>query len=260
MDIYFIMGGFVLLLIVTIIGIYSYNTLTNCKSRLDTTFNELDEVLIKRWNIIPNVIDSLRQSVDAEDPLAKELIELRNAQYDSLANDEKITANTRLTMDIDRVVLLTTTNMNVKNNQTLLICLQNIMSLATEIGKKRRYYNLAVAAYNKSVEGFPTNLAAKILKYNVEKVYEPDRDEKFEMPKEEPVEKPKKEAKPVKQEKPKEEVESLEELTPTPTQPVQPAPVQPAPAQPAAQTQTAPTAPPPPTELQEQIITLNPKE
>jgi LemA protein len=256
MNVYFIMGGFILLLIVTIIGIYSYNTLSNCKLRLDTTFNELDEVLIKRWNIIPNVIDSLRQSVGAEDALVKELMELRNALYDSLANDEKITANTRLTMDIDRVVLLTTSNVNVKNNQTLLICLQNIMSLATEIGKKRRYYNLAVVAYNKSVEGFPTKILAKILKYNVERVYEPDRDEKFEMPKEEPVVKPKKETKPVKQEKPKEEVESLEELAPPTSQPVQQENVQPQ----AAQTQAAQQVPPAPSELQEQIITLNPKE
>lgn len=254
MDIYFIMGGFVLVLIITIIGIYSHNTLSKCKSTLVSTFNDLDEVLIKRWNIIPNVIDSLRQSVGVEDPLLKELIDLRNAQYDSLSNEEKITANTRLTMDIDRVVVLTTTNPNVKNNQALLICLQNIVNLTQEIGRCRRHYNVAATSYNKKVEGFPTKILAKFLKYNTEKLFEVERDEKFVMPKEDHIkkEKIKKEKQPVKQEKPKEEIESLEELAPA-----APAQTQ-APAQATQQqTQAVPAAP---KELQEQVISLNPKE
>ena len=264
MDVYFIMGGFIIILIVTIIGIYSFNTLSNCKTRLISTFNNLDEVLLKRWNIIPNVIDSLRQSISAEDALLNELIDLRNAKYDSLSIEEKITANTRLTMDLDKVIVLTTTNVNVKNNQSLLICLQNIVNLTTDIGKNRRYYNLAAIAYNKKVESFPTKIVARILKYNTEKLFEIERDEKFEMPKEVPVkkEKVKKETKPVEQPKPKEEVESLEELAPTVQQPAPQAQVSPQPQQQAQiQQQTQPQAvPAAPKELQEQIITLNPKE
>ena len=103
MELYIIIGCVLLLIIYIFI---TYNGLVKLNNKVKEAFATMDVYLKKRWDLIPNIVETVKGYAKHEKDTLKEVIELRNLVYDSMSDDEKITTNNKINSDISKIMAL----------------------------------------------------------------------------------------------------------------------------------------------------------
>lgn len=155
-----------LLLIITFILvlvfflIFSYNSFISQRNRVDEAFSGIDVILKKRYDLIPNLVETVKGYASHEKETLAEIVNLRNQALNSTNNDQKMQLDSTLTQTVSKLFALAENYPDLKAN-TNFLSLQNELSLLeTDIERSKRYYNGTVREYNISVESFPKNLIA----------------------------------------------------------------------------------------------------
>ena len=84
----YIILGIVILIIVLIVAyvLGTYNSLVGLKNKVEEAFSTMDVYLKKRWDLIPNLVETVKGYAKHEKDTLREVIEMRNAPYDSMSN------------------------------------------------------------------------------------------------------------------------------------------------------------------------------
>ena len=167
--IYIILGIVALLLIYILIV---YNKLINLKNLVKEAFSTMDVYLIKRWELVPNLVEIVKGYSKHEKNTLEEVTKLRNKNYNEMDTSKKIDENIQLDKAISSINILEENYPDLKANNNYLDLSDKLVKLENEILKSRKYYNGTVKIYNNYVLMFPNNIIAKIFKYKEEKMFE----------------------------------------------------------------------------------------
>lgn len=172
---------YVALIIVVVILLYifiTYNNLVKLKNRVSEAFSTMDVYLKKRWDLVPNLVETVKGYTKHESDTLKSIVELRNKSYDSMSAGDKIKANEELTSGLSSLIALKEAYPDLKANENFINLSNDLTKIEEDIANSRKYYNGCVRLYNNKVEMFPSSIVAKMLGYKTLNMFEIKEEEK----------------------------------------------------------------------------------
>ena len=173
--IYLVIGVIALLVIYVLV---TYNGFIRIKNRVEEAFSTMDVYLKKRWDLIPNIVETVKGYAKHEKSTLSEVIKLRNGAYDDMSSDEKIKANQQLSKGITKIMALAEQYPDLKANENFKDLSAQLTQIEDEIANSRKYYNGTVREFNDKVQMFPSNVVAMIFGYKAKEMFEANEEER----------------------------------------------------------------------------------
>ena len=175
MWIYIAIAVVVLILIYVLV---TYNSLIKIKNKVEEAFSTMDVYLKKRWDLIPNIIETVKGYAKHENETLKEVINLRNTAYEKMNNNDKVELNNKLSQSINNLMALSESYPNLKANENFKDLSNQLAKVEEDIANSRKYYNGSVRIMNDKLQMFPSNIVGKILGFKVQKMFEASEKER----------------------------------------------------------------------------------
>lgn len=169
--------GLVLLIIIIILAIWvvaAYNGFIKMKNRIEEAFATMDVYLKKRWDLVPNLVNTVQAYAKHESSTFEKITSLRTRNYDAMSPNEKIEANQALGGALGTIVATAEAYPELKANENFMKLMGQLNEFEEDIANSRKYYNGCVRQMNTSVESFPSNIIANLFHFGKYKMYEVD--------------------------------------------------------------------------------------
>jgi LemA protein len=142
-----------------------YNRLVVDRNRVLTAWSDIDVQLKRRHDLIPKLVDAVRQYAEYESSTMQAITEIR-AQADTTNQVAAISeAEVRLGTGIRKLIAVAEAYPELKTNQSFLDLQTNLTGIENQIQYARRYYNGAVRNLNVRIESFPDMLVARMFAF-----------------------------------------------------------------------------------------------
>jgi len=174
----FILGGgfmflFAIILVAVIVIAVIYNSLVVKKNQVNNVFATIDALLKKRYDLIPNLIATVKNYMQYEKGVLEEITSLRaKAISGNLSEDEKVDLENKVSKVLGGIMVAVENYPELKANQNFLQLQAAMNEIEEQISAARRAYNAAVTDYNNAVEMFPTNIFASAMNFKQRKLFE----------------------------------------------------------------------------------------
>jgi len=163
----------IVFIICMILFVLLYNSLVAKKNQVSNIFASLDAQLKKRYDLLPNLVATLKEYMHHEKSLLEKITTLRvEAMKPTLSEEQKIQLDKQLTQTLERFMVTVENYPDLKANQNVLHLQQTLVEVEEQISAARRAYNQAVTDYNNALEQIPTNFIASLLHYTPKQVFE----------------------------------------------------------------------------------------
>jgi len=151
--------------------VVTYNHFVKLNNQIDESFATMDVYLKKRWDLIPNIIETVKGYAKHEKDTLKEIVAVRNGDYDKLSQSEKIKTNEQINRGVSKLMALAESYPDLKANENFLALSASLSAIEDEIAQSRKYFNAVVKDYNNKVELIPSNIVAKTLGYKTKDMF-----------------------------------------------------------------------------------------
>ncbi len=159
--------------VVFLIAVFIYNNLISCKNRVSDAFSSIDVMLTKRYDLIPNLVEAVRNYMQHEKSVLNTLTELRaQATSRQLSNDEKVAINNKISQALNGLMVAVENYPNLKASDNFLMLQRSLNEVEEQLSASRRSFNAAVTAYNNAIEMFPSNFFASALNFGRKEWFE----------------------------------------------------------------------------------------
>ena len=156
----------------------TYNSLVKLNNRVEEAFSTMDVYLKKRWDLIPNIVETVTGYVKHEQETLEEVINLRNNSYDKMNADDKIAVNNKMSQEISKLMAIVESYPDLKASENFKDLSNQLTKVEEDIANARKYYNGTVRNFNDKVQMFPSNIIAKILGYKTKNMFEVSENER----------------------------------------------------------------------------------
>jgi len=168
---YIVIGVLILLIFYVI---YLYNNIIRKNNETNKAFGSIDVMLKKRYDLIPNLVETVKQYMIHEATVLTDITKLRSMLTNNLSAEDKVDLHNDISKKLNSVMLSVENYPDLKANQNFLKLQAAWNETEEQISASRRYYNAAITDYNNSIQTFPSNLIANQLGYKIKKVFEID--------------------------------------------------------------------------------------
>ncbi|HEY9693106.1 MAG TPA: LemA family protein [Oculatellaceae cyanobacterium] len=166
-----------LLLIVGAIAINSYNSLIRLRNRYKNAYSQIDVQLQRRYDLIPNLVETAKGYMRHERETLEAVITARNLAMtantraarnpgEAQAMQQLEQAENTLTAALGRLMVVSESYPDLKADQTMTRLMEELTSTENRIAFARQAFNDAVTLYNNQREVFPSNLVANQFNFN----------------------------------------------------------------------------------------------
>jgi len=165
----------IVLVILLVIGAWlaiTYNGMVKGRNLVREAFSTMDVYLKKRWDLIPNLVETVKGYAQHEQNTLQELTQLRSASYDGLSSEDKIDLNQKLSGAIGKIIAVAENYPDLKANTNFAQLQSDLTKLEDDIAQSRKYYNGTVRSYNDSLQVFPNVFLANTFGFQPEKMFE----------------------------------------------------------------------------------------
>lgn len=166
----FIISGILVVLILYVV--FLYNNIIRKKNETDNAFGSIDAMLKKRYDLIPNLVEAVKQYMIHETTVLSEVTKLRAGLTDTLNSEDKITLHNDIAKKLNSIMVSVENYPDLKANQNFLKLQASWNETEEQISAARRYYNAAITDYNNSIQTFPANIIASKYGFSSKKVFE----------------------------------------------------------------------------------------
>ncbi|WP_102798212.1 LemA family protein [Bowmanella denitrificans] len=151
----------VILAVVVIAAISVYNGLIGKKNQVENAEASIDVMLKKRFDLIPNMVESVKAYMQHEASLLNELTALRaQAQSGGLQGEQKVALDKQMNAAMSRFNIAVENYPDLKASDNFVMLQRTINEVEEQISAARRAFNAAVTDLNNAIEMFPSNLFA----------------------------------------------------------------------------------------------------
>lgn len=153
-------GGFALLAIVAVWAILLYNRLVVLRNRVDNAWAQIDVQLKRRYDLIPNLVETVKGYAAHERETLEEVIKARQIAMDASSVAEHGQAENMLTSTLRSLFAVAEAYPDLKANQNFMMLQEELSGTESKIAYARQFYNDSVMSYNTGIQVFPANLLA----------------------------------------------------------------------------------------------------
>lgn len=153
----------------------SYNGFIRAKGAVDEAFSGMDVYLKKRYDLIPNLVNTVKAYMTHEKETLESVVNLRNQAVDPSATPaEKMNTENQLTQTISHLFALAENYPELKADTQFTQLQTELSTLETDISEARKYYNGAAKIFNIKTQTVPSNIIASIFKFKAVPYFEVD--------------------------------------------------------------------------------------
>ncbi len=142
-----------------------YNGLITLKNRVEEAWSDIDVQLKRRYDLIPNLINTVKGYAAHEKEVFEKVTEARTRAMNAGSTQEKAEAENMLSGTLKSLFAVSENYPELKANQNFLELQRELTDTEDKIMASRRFYNGNVRDYNTKIETFPTNILAGILNF-----------------------------------------------------------------------------------------------
>lgn len=168
-------GGIIIAAIVVILIIWiiaSYNGFIKAKNNVEESFSTMDVYLKKRYDLIPNLVETVKGYAKHESETLNRVISARNMAEGASTIEDKIQGENMLTGTLRSLFAVAENYPDLKANQNFLELQGQLKQVEEDIANARKYYNAIVKIFNNKCEMFPSNILAGIFHFEKKPMFE----------------------------------------------------------------------------------------
>lgn len=165
-----IVAAVVIVLILFVIS--QYNKLVKGRINVEEAFATMDVYLKKRFDLIPNLVETVKGYAKHEKETLEQVIALRNQNYDAMSDDEKVANGAAISKMIPKILAVAESYPDLKANANFMELSSQLQSVENDIANSRKYYNGMVKRYNLAVQTIPSNIIAGLFHFETKKMFE----------------------------------------------------------------------------------------
>jgi len=161
---------FVAILVFWFIG--AYNRLVGLRNRVDTEWAQVDVQLKRRYDLIPNLVETVKGYAAHERGTFEQVVKARQMGMDAKTVPEQGQAENMISQALRSIFALAEAYPELKANQNFLQLQGQLAELESVIAGARESYNESVLAYNNTVQMFPSNIVAGMSGFGLRDLFE----------------------------------------------------------------------------------------
>ena len=167
----------VILLALVFWVIFTRNNLVVAKQKVKNAWSQIDVQLQRRFDLIPNLIETVKGYMAHEANVLEEVTRLRSAWSDAKTISDKANVDNALSGTLKTIMALSENYPDLKSNENFISMQAELSETENKISFSRQFYNDTVTKYNTSLELFPSNLIASMFHFETEPLFEVDNSE-----------------------------------------------------------------------------------
>ncbi len=168
--------GVVLLIILGYV-VATYNSLIGMKNRVKDQWSQIEVQLKRRFDLIPNLVETIKGYTKHENETLKEVVEARNKFASATSKKQEIDASKDLSNVMSKLFALSEAYPDLKANKSFEDMQETLKDTEDKIAITRQFYNDTVLTFNNKIEMFPSNIIAGMFKFKQETFFEADKKE-----------------------------------------------------------------------------------
>lgn len=158
-------------------GVGAYNSFVKMRNRIEEAFATMDVYLKKRYDLVPNLVETVKGYAAHESGTLEKVIQARNAASSSTTTEERAANENILTGTLKSLFAVAEAYPDLKANTNFMDLQRQLQRLEDEIANSRKYYNAVVKEFNTKTETFPSNLIAGVFHFTRQTMFEAAGDE-----------------------------------------------------------------------------------
>ena len=156
----------------------TYNKLVDLRNRVKDQWAQIDVQLKRRFDLIPNLVETVKGYAKHESETLEAVIQARNTYVSATTPEAQMKADGDLEKAISKLFALTESYPDLKANTNFQHLQQELTETESKIASARQFYNDTVLLYNNKVEMVPSNIIASIFKFKKETFFEANETER----------------------------------------------------------------------------------
>jgi LemA protein len=164
----------VVLVLIALYAIVSYNGLVSLRNRIENAWAQIDVQLKRRYDLIPNLVETVKGYAAHERETLDAVINARNAGMNAQGPHDQAEAENMLTGALKSLFALSEAYPDLKANQNFSQLQEELTGTEGRIAYARQFYNDTVYRYNTKIQSFPANLLAGAFRFSEREYFQAD--------------------------------------------------------------------------------------
>ena len=165
----------VVVLIIAVIGMY--NSLVQSKIKVDNAWSQIDVQLQRRFDLIPNFVETVKGYMTHEKETFEKIASLRTSWANANSVSEKAELDNQLSTTLKTIMAVSENYPELKANQNFSELSEELRNTENKISFSRQFYNDTVTMYNTKLQVFPSNIIAGMFNFKARDLFKAESDE-----------------------------------------------------------------------------------
>ena len=168
--------AFIILLVVLVVVIALviglYNSLVQLRVRADSAWSDIDVQLKRRYDLIPNLVETVKGYAAHEKSTFENIAKWRSAAMSATAPADRAQAEGQLTMALKSLFAVAEAYPQLRASENFSSLQNSLQQIESDIQNARRYYNAVVRDFNTRMQVFPANMMAGAMGFQPRQFFE----------------------------------------------------------------------------------------
>ena len=166
----------VLIIIFLIIAfiISTYNGLVQSKMKVDNAWSQIDVQLQRRFDLIPNLVETVKGYMTHEQETFEKIASLRTSWANATSVNDKVELNNQLSSTLKTLMAVSENYPELKANENFLQLSEELSNTENKLSFSRQFYNDTVTMYNTKLQVFPSNIIAGMFNFTARELFKTD--------------------------------------------------------------------------------------
>ena len=168
-----IVGAIVVVIVILLIWITQFNGLVSVRNRVDESWSDVQTELKRRYDLIPNLVKTVKGYAKHERDLLKDITAMREkCMQDQGSPKQQARSETKLSSLLDKLIVRLENYPDLKASKNFLQLQEELTDTEDRIQASLRFYNANVREMNNKKEQFPSNVVAGIHGFKLREFFE----------------------------------------------------------------------------------------
>lgn len=154
--------------------IYTYNRLVTKRNIVDNAWYQIDTLLQKRFDLVPNLVSTVQAYAKHEREVFENIAKARSAFKNASTVKDNASADNMFTGALKKLFAVSEGYPELKANQNFMMLQEELTGIENKIAYSRQRYNRSVMVFNTFIQRFPSNIIANLFKFGQRDYYQID--------------------------------------------------------------------------------------
>ena len=155
----------VIVFVIALYVIVTYNGLVGLRNRVNDQWSQIDVELKRRFDLIPNLVNTVKGYAKHESETLENVVQARNTYLTASTKEQAMNADSELTNAVTKLFALAEAYPELKANENFIGLQNELGETENKISYARKFYNDTALGLNNKIEMFPSNIVAKLFKF-----------------------------------------------------------------------------------------------